>query len=310
MKKVLFIILAITLLIVKVQSQTVTDIDGNVYNVISIGTQKWFQKNLSVIRYNNGDPIQKVTDTTVAYSLTSGAYYNYNNDSNIALIYGKLYNWYAGIDNRKICPVGYHVPTHADYIVLDSNLSSWQSAGGELKEIGTAHWLSPNTGATNFTGFTALPGGRGFGAGAFASLQGKCYLLTSTLADDTSLIWVWSTSYNSALFGPDWTSKFEGYAVRCICDTAVNGIIENSQKILLNISPNPFTQSTQITLPQTYHSITLEVYDLQGKLMRQHAYADCDKIQLERRGLLPGLYFLKLTLDEKWVQTGKVVVSE
>ena len=76
------------------------------------------------------------------------------------------------------------------------------------------------------------------------------------------------------------------------------------------ISPNPFTTSTQITLDKTYHNIFLSLYDIQGKLMLQKQYADCNQIQLNRDRLSNGMYFLKLRLDEKGVETGKIVVSE
>jgi hypothetical protein len=94
------------------------------------------------------------------------------------------------------------------------------------------------------------------------------------------------------------------------CNYTTIGINESKNDIKFTISPNPFTTTTQITLPQTYHNIALEVYDLQGKLMLKQQYADCNQIQFNRRGLNPGLYFLKLTLDDRWVETGKIVVSE
>lgn len=87
------------------------------------------------------------------------------------------------------------------------------------------------------------------------------------------------------------------------------GISETQKVKLLNFSPNPFTHSTQITLPQTYRHVMLEVYNVQGKLMAQYQYADCDKIQLMRNQLGSGLYFLKLTPDDGAVITGKVIVE-
>ena len=88
------------------------------------------------------------------------------------------------------------------------------------------------------------------------------------------------------------------------------GIPQTEPEITFSLSPNPFTQSTQITLNQTYQNITLEVYDIQGKLMMHQEYADRDIIQLERNCLNNGMYFLKLTLDGKIVETGKIVVGE
>ena len=90
----------------------------------------------------------------------------------------------------------------------------------------------------------------------------------------------------------------------------VNGIENYKTKSEFSISPNPFSTSTQITLSQTYHQIALSVYDIQGKLVTQNQYKDTDKIQLNRKGLNNGMYFLRLVLDDKEVATGKIVVSD
>jgi len=95
------------------------------------------------------------------------------------------------------------------------------------------------------------------------------------------------------------------------CDTVIYyNVNEYPKKDLIKISPNPFTSSTQIALDKTYHNISLAVYDIQGKLMLQKQYEDCSQIQLNRNGLDNGMYFLKLTMDEKWMETGKIVISE
>jgi hypothetical protein len=107
---------------------------------------------------------------------------------------------------------------------------------------------------------------------------------------------------------PDTLIKFDTFP----CDTTITALSINENKInnAMGISPNPFTTSTQITLDNTYHNISLAVYDIQGKLMLQSQYKDCSQIQLNRDGLNNGMYFLKLILDERWVETGKIVVSE
>ncbi|MEI6138141.1 MAG: fibrobacter succinogenes major paralogous domain-containing protein [Mariniphaga sp.] len=139
---------------------TVTDIDGNVYHYITIGTQTWMVENLKTTHYRNGDPIPNVTENTVWAGLGTGAYCWYNNDAaTYKAGYGAIYNWYAVVDDRNIAPFGWHVPTNAEWITLTDYLGGVSEAGGKLKEAGTAHWLSPNTGATNASGFTGLPGG-------------------------------------------------------------------------------------------------------------------------------------------------------
>lgn len=137
---------------------TVTDIDGNVYKTVTIGTQVWMAENLKTTKYRNGDPIPNITDNTAWKKLNSGALCNFNNDANIGDKYGKLYNWYAVDDSRNIAPAGWHVPTDAEWTTLIDYLGGEKVAGGKLKEIGITHWNTPNTGATNETGFTALPG--------------------------------------------------------------------------------------------------------------------------------------------------------
>jgi len=137
----------------------ITDIDGNVYDIVKIGTQVWMKQNLNVTHYRNGEAIPNVTDDGAWVGLTTGAYCNYNNDANNATTYGRLYNWYTVADARNFCPTGWHVPSDVEWTTLTTYLGGEGIAGGKLKEIGTNHWNSPNTGATNESGFSALPGG-------------------------------------------------------------------------------------------------------------------------------------------------------
>ncbi|MBK8484993.1 MAG: fibrobacter succinogenes major paralogous domain-containing protein [Saprospiraceae bacterium] len=152
---------------------TMTDIDGNTYKTITIGTQTWMAENLRVTKYRNGDPITIVTDNANWTAFTSGAYCNYNNttDKDHIATYGRLYNWYAVTDNRNIAPAGWHVPSDAEWRILTSYLGFLPVAGGKMKEISTIHWKSPNTGATNESGFSATPTGYRYGVdGVFYNL--------------------------------------------------------------------------------------------------------------------------------------------
>lgn len=141
---------------------TMTDQDGNVYKTVTIGTQTWMAENLRTTKYNDGTAIPLLTDNTALSSLSSGAYCNYNNTNNTDTIatFGRLYNWYT-VNTGKLAPIGWHVPTNAEWTTLTDYLGGTGVAGGKMKETGTTHWSSPNTGATNETGFTALPGGHG-----------------------------------------------------------------------------------------------------------------------------------------------------
>ena len=137
----------------------VFDIDGNGYDTVVIGTQTWLVQNLRVTHLNNGVSIPNITNSTLWKNSTTPALCYYNNDSvSYAAIYGALYNWYA-VNTNNLCPTNWHVPSYSEWETLITYLGGASVAGGKLKEVGTTHWTSPNTGATNSSGFTALPNG-------------------------------------------------------------------------------------------------------------------------------------------------------
>jgi uncharacterized protein (TIGR02145 family) len=139
----------------------VLDIDENIYRTVIIGDQEWFAKNLKTTKLNEGTPIPYTDDKYLwedAYYDQTPAYTWYDNDINNKYIYGALYNWYT-VDTDKLCPIGWHVPSFDEYLELVEYAGGIDVAGGKLKAAGTTHWKSPNTGATNEFGLTALPGG-------------------------------------------------------------------------------------------------------------------------------------------------------
>ena len=144
---------------VPVIPETVSDIDGNVYQTVKIGAHTWMAENLNVSRYRNGDSIPFITDSSQWISTTTDAYCFYNNDSTLAATYARLYNWKAMADARQIAPLGWHVPTIFDWEELFITCGGRIVAGAALKESGTSHWVSPNNG-TNSKGFSALPAGQ------------------------------------------------------------------------------------------------------------------------------------------------------
>jgi uncharacterized protein (TIGR02145 family) len=195
----------------------VTDIDGNVYHTITIGTQVWMVENLKTTKYRNGDLICNVTDNAVWVSFTTGAYCNYNNDTNNSASYGMLYNWYAISDRRNIAPIGYHVPSDSEWTTLITYLGGESIAGGKLKEKDTTHWKNPNTGATNKTEFTALPGGCRNIGGPFSSVGINGMWLSST-EGDASNGWIRCMEYGDSGAYRYYGSKGGGFSVRCIRD--------------------------------------------------------------------------------------------
>jgi uncharacterized protein (TIGR02145 family) len=207
---------------------SVTDIDGNVYYTVTIGVQVWMAENLKVTRYRNGDAIPDVTDGA-DWDNRSGAYCNYDNDPNNVPTYGRLYNWYAVGDSRNIAPAGWHVPSDAEWEQLEMYLGMSQSEadaegwsgtdeGGKMKESGTAHWESPNTGANNQSGFSALPGGYRYENGDFDYLGYYAYFWSIT-EDSGYLAWYRGLSYNySQIYRYHGYDKRSGLSVRCVKD--------------------------------------------------------------------------------------------
>ncbi len=196
---------------------TMTDIDGNEYKTITIGTQTWMAENLKTTKYRNGDPIPNVTDGTAWGTLATGAYCYYNNDAaSYKVTLGALYNWFAIADSRNIAPSGWHVATDAEWTILTDYLGGESVTGGQLKEKGTAQWYSPNTDATNNFGFTALPGGdRYYYEGPFYGVNYYGYWWSST-ADDLTKAWDRCLYYNSANANRDGSDKRVGFSVRCV----------------------------------------------------------------------------------------------
>jgi uncharacterized protein (TIGR02145 family) len=193
---------------------TVTDIDGNVYQTVSIGTQCWMKENLKVSKYRNGDPIPTNLDNTSWQSTTSGAYAIYNNDAANNTTYGKLYNWYAVADSRNLCPTGWHVPTDAEWTTLENYLGGRPVAGGKLKSTSNL-WATPNTGATNESGFSGLPGGGRDLNGTYDNIGNFGFWWSST---GIGTSWFRVLSYN--LGGSDGWGEYEwvGFSVRCLRD--------------------------------------------------------------------------------------------
>ena len=198
-------------------SETVTDIDGNVYGTVTIGSQVWMAGNLKTTRYRDGTPISNVTDPTLWYNLSTGAYCDYNNDPTYSATYGRLYNWYA-VNTGILAPAGWHVPLDAEWATLETFLGNDNIMGGKIKETGTSHWQSPNTAATNETGFTGLPAGFRSSSGSFYSLTYNGYWWTSTTGTDISYGIYRYVDFNLGSIYRNEDSKVDGNSVRCIRD--------------------------------------------------------------------------------------------
>jgi len=194
------------------------DADGNFYDTVIIGTQTWLAENLKTTRYLNGTSIPMVRDGAEWKILTSPALCLFDNHADFKNTYGFLYNWYA-VNQDKLCPYGYHVPSVDDWSTLISFLGGGNIAGGKLKEAGLDHWQSPNTGATNSTGFTALAAGQRNWDGTFNAIGNYCWLWTSTAVSGSE-----GSAYKFSLdsYGERAitysSNTTAGYPVRCVKD--------------------------------------------------------------------------------------------
>ena len=197
----------------------IIDIDGNTYSIVTIGTQLWTVENLKTTRYNDGTPIPLETDNTAWSSLTTPGYCWYNNDSaSNANPYGALYNWYT-VNTGKLVPMGWHVPSDSEWTVLTTYLGGGNVAGGPLKDTGTTYWGSPNGGATNASGFSALPGGCRW-SGVFFDIIYMGFWWSSSTFDATNsdyryMTWGGTSGSGTSVGGGSDSTSF-GLSVRCL----------------------------------------------------------------------------------------------
>ncbi len=216
----------------------VSDIDGNVYPTVKIGNQIWMAENLKTTKYNDGTPIPNVTDNTTWAGLTTGAYCWYNNDATTYKIpYGALYNWYA-VNTNKLAPVGWHVATDADWTILTNFLGGLNVAGGKLKETSTNHWLNPNAGATNETGFAALPGGDRYSSISFRLIgqYGQWWTSTEYAAQTQQTAYLREIFNTDAGMSKSGGDKAVGLSIRCLLGTLTPPTISTIASTILTTS--------------------------------------------------------------------------
>jgi uncharacterized protein (TIGR02145 family) len=212
------------------QNGTVADIEGNIYNTVVIGAQTWMAENLKTTQYNDGTSIPNITVSASWAALTTGAYCDNINAPVNSISYGRLYNWFvaASFNPRNVCPTGWHVPSddewHTLILSLDPNAqlifgTESAIAGGYLKEIGFTHWASPNTGATNSSGFSAFAGAYRDYLGTFATLGYYGCWWSSIQGTTSELAWYRVLSYdNSNITRSDGIGMKAGLSIRCIKD--------------------------------------------------------------------------------------------
>lgn len=199
------------------ETGTITDIDGNVYQTIGIGSQFWTTENLKTTRFNDGTSIPPITDNSSWQSLAGPGFCWYNNDEEANKdVYGALYNWFVVVSS-KLSPEGWHVSSDAEWTTMETYLGGLTAAGAKLKETGTDHWMTPNTGATNETGFTALPGGIRAKDGSFVQSGETANFWSNTTASNQAA-WYRIMAYSTPEITRADTSVNFGLSVRLVKD--------------------------------------------------------------------------------------------
>jgi len=198
---------------------TMKDIDGNLYMTITIGSQTWMAENLRTTKYRDGTPIYTETGLTAWPALQTGACCTYNNTENCDSVatYGRLYNFYAVSDQRNLAPLGWHVPTGEDWLILASFLGVRDSIAFKLKECGTIHWHPSTILATNSSGFTALPGGLRNETGSFTGkgVAGTWWSADMLLDNNANAFFIFNSDTG---LDPVADTKSNGHSVRCVRD--------------------------------------------------------------------------------------------
>lgn len=283
----------------------VTDIDGNTYNTVTIGTQTWMQENLKTTRYSDGESIPNVTDNTEWSNLSSPSYCWYdNNEAAYKDTYGAIYNWYT-VDsgsngNKNLCPTGWHVPNYSEWTVLIDFLGGPVEVGGKLKETGTTHWLSPNTGATNESGFSALPaGGRGGdSSGEFLPLGMQGHWWFSKDLDGYHYVQIVQHD-NASLHGNMGIDKAIGVSVRCLKDAEI------TDDFSIEIQDVTVNENQSLEVPITVSELTAS-----DNIISYQFDIDFDNLVLEYTGNdLVGTLAEGGTVDVNTGVAGKLSIS-
>lgn len=191
------------------------DVDGNYYSTVTIGNQVWMAENLKTSKYRNGTSISDKTNLSTWGTSTTEAYSDYASPGN-STTFGKLYNWFAASNSNNLAPLGWHVPTDADWTTLSDFLGGQNLAGDKLKENGNINWTTLNSTATNSTGFTALPGGSKSTDNTVYDTGNIGYWWSASEGTTTTNGWYRSLSNQNGTFTRGYYSKAGGMSIRCL----------------------------------------------------------------------------------------------
>jgi len=317
MKKILLLFIGLTLLSFRNEAQTVTDIQGNVYNTLAIGTQLWMKENLRTGKYNDGTPISYPgTNNTVWQNNMNGAYCWLNNDSaTYSVLFGALYNWYAVSSTtnggKNICPQNWHVPTHDEWTTLERAVCTSSTCatdfpydmitagyrgtdeGGKMKETGMSLWNSPNLGATNSSGFGGLPACKRDDNGLYNSAPGTFGFWWTSTDFDPTYAFNRALNYNNAgISRAHGWPKAIGFSIRCVCDFGVK-VDEIQFENKIQVYPNPANNRVSIDCNLT-HKADLQLYNVIGNLVIQYTL-NTGKNDVDISSLSKGMYLIRIS---------------
>ncbi len=278
----------------------ISDVDGNTYKTIVVDDKVWFTENLKVTRFQNGDSIPQVSDSATWSALNGPGMCSYRNDNAFDCPYGKLYNHHVARDPRNPCPSGWRVPSMTDLydliFFLDPDANAQQPgnlpnmAGGQLKSAGLAYYQPPNAGATNSSGFSAIPNGGRNPQGQFSlSYEAAAsYWLSTQVGPGMGF-------FLELAYPQDWAVRnayFSGYGVCIRCVTDLNTLNINETHIpTFNVYPNPAGEYIKINSDKLFIGKEYVIGDFTGRqLLRGRILSEDMTVSIIE--LPSGMYFL------------------
>lgn len=272
---------------IHVYSQTVTDVEGNIYGTVIIGNQTWMSSSLRTTHFSNGDEIPTTIPATLNVNSESAPLYQwaYNGIDSLAEIYGRLYTWHVVADNRNVCPVGWHVPTRSEFDTLVFFLGGSEVAGGKLKQAGYLNWQYPNTGATNETGFNGVPNGNRNLLGYFNDMGIVSDVWSAT--EGVQGAWDFDLNYDNASTVSYDDPKGFAFAIRCLKNEPA--VFEIGS---VNVYPSLTDQFINISC-SGYHLLKYVITSVNGEIVMSGDLLNAHSV-IDLEGLSNGTYVIKI----------------
>ncbi len=299
----IYLLLTFSLLRYNIDAQTLTDIDGNVYNTITIGSQVWMQENLKTTHFNNG---QEIPTTTLNVNNDSSSIYQwaYDDETVNVNIYGRLYTWFT-VNTNNLCPLGWHVPNYDEWLILSDFLGGDSIAGSKMKEIGTEHWTSTDISVNNISNFSGLPGGYRGNPNGFIGLNtlGSFWSASLWASDDFPRGFIFNLKSTSPALEESVAVANCGLSVRCVKNVATNtGILSPYENT--DIFPNPTSDRLNINFEQPGQN-RISIYDLTGALVFDLQQTSLNN-NIDLNFIPRGFYIIKIS-EEIYSETRKLI---